>query len=378
MNDAVATVARNTLDTPRSSRSEFILEIRDLVHRYEGTLALEGVSLMVRRGEFLTVLGPSGSGKSTLLKVIAGLETPASVAAMILDGFEISRVPANRRNVATVFQHFALFPHMSVGENVEYGLRVRGVTVAERRRRAEEALALVRLPDKFRRRIHQLSGGERQRVALARALVTEPDILLLDEPLGSLDERLRMDMQLELIDLHRRTRRTFILVTHSQEEAITMSDRVVLMRSGKIEQIGDPKTIFETPKTLFGVRFMGIENVFEGILIAKDADLASVQIGGCVVRGTLSQAVSNLKIGDRAFVAIRSEHVKVVATNSKVGDRDTMFSGEVKAVVYKGKYRDITLATPIGPIVALDWEADGPVPLGQVRWSAMHCIVGPV
>jgi spermidine/putrescine transport system ATP-binding protein len=377
MNDAVATVARNTLDTPRPSRNEFILEIRDLVHRYEGTLALEGVSLMVRRGEFLTVLGPSGSGKSTLLKVIAGLETPASVAAMVLDGFEISRVPANRRNVATVFQHFALFPHMSVGENVEYGLRVRGVAKEERRQRAEEALALVRLPDKFGRRIHQLSGGERQRVALARALVTEPDILLLDEPLGSLDERLRMDMQLELIDLHRRTRRTFILVTHSQEEAITMSDRIVLMRSGKIEQVGDPKTIFETPTTLFAVRFMGIENVFEGVLLARNGDLASIQIGGSVVRGTLSQAASNLKIGDRVFIAIRSEHVKVAGTNSKVGDRDTLLSGQVKATVYKGKYRDITFATPIGPVVALDWEADGPVPPAQVRWSAMHCIVGP-
>jgi spermidine/putrescine transport system ATP-binding protein len=377
MNDAVATVARDTLDTPWSSRNEFILEIRDLVHRYEGTLALEGVSLMVRRGEFLTVLGPSGSGKSTLLKVIAGLETPASVAAMVLDGFEISRVPANRRNVATVFQHFALFPHMSVGENVEYGLRVRGVATEERRRRAEEALALVRLPDKFGRRIHQLSGGERQRVALARALVTEPDILLLDEPLGSLDERLRMDMQLELIDLHRRTRRTFILVTHSQEEAITMSDRIVLMRSGKIEQIGDPKTIFETPTTLFAVRFMGIENVFEGVLLARNGDLASVQIGDSVVRGTLSQAASTLKIGDRVFVAIRSEHVKVAGNNSKVGDRDTLLSGQVKATVYKGKYRDITFATPIGRVVALDWEADGPVPPAQVRWSAMHCIVGP-
>jgi ABC-type Fe3+/spermidine/putrescine transport system ATPase subunit len=376
MNDAVAIVTRSTLDAGRPNPNELILEIRDVVHRYDGTVALDGVSLGVHRGEFLTVLGPSGSGKSTLLKVIAGLETPDSVAAMILDGSDILRVPANRRNVATVFQHFALFPHMSVRENVEYGLRVRGVPVEERRRRAETALGLVRLPDKIGRRIHQLSGGERQRVALARALVTEPDILLLDEPLGSLDERLRMDMQLELIDLHRRTGGTFILVTHSQEEAITMSDRIVLMRAGKIEQVGDPKTIFEMPTTLFGVRFMGVENVFEGTLIAKDGDLASVKIGDSVVRGMLSQAGSGLRIGDHAFIAIRSEHVKPIR-DCHVTDHDTLLSGRLKSVVYKGKYRDVTFETSIGLVVALDWAADGPLEGGRVRLSAVHCIVGP-
>jgi ABC-type Fe3+/spermidine/putrescine transport system ATPase subunit len=347
-----------------------------VLHRYDGTTALDDVSLTVRRGEFLTVLGPSGSGKSTLLKVIAGLETPASVAAMRLDGVDISGVPANRRNVATVFQHFALFPHMSVRQNVEYGLRVRGIEPVERRRRAEAALALVRLPDKIDRRVHQLSGGERQRVALARALVTEPAILLLDEPLGSLDERLRMEMQLELIDLHRSTGGTFILVTHSQEEAITMSDRIVLMRSGKIEQIGDPKTLFERPATLFGARFMGIENIFEGTLIAREGQAATVQVGDVLVRGTLAEAGMVLDPGGRAFVAVRSEHVHPVS-GFQGRAHETVLEGRIESVVYKGKYRDVTIATTLGPIVALSWGTDAPKDTGHIGWSGGHCIVGP-
>lgn len=203
-------------------------------HRYGEALALNNVSLAVAKGEFVTLLGPSGSGKTTLLRVIAGLEEPEAVERLVLARRDMRDLPVER-NVVTVFQH-ALFPHMTVGHNVEYGLRVRGRAPDERRRRASSALDLVRLTDKYDRRIHQLSGGERQRVALARALVTEPDVLLLDEPLAALDEQLRIAMQLELKALHRQISGTFILVTHSQEEAVTMSDRIVLMRQGGIDR----------------------------------------------------------------------------------------------------------------------------------------------
>src|SRR5437868_8878883 len=189
--------------TGTQAASDPILSLANVRQSYAGILALRGISLDVAKGEFLTLLGPSGSGKSTLLRVIAGLEEPDSADVMRLSGRSIVGVSPEARNVSTVFQHYALFPHMSVGENVEYSLRIRKVPPDERRRRAEAALALVRLPDKYARRIHQLSGGERQRVALARALVMGPDILLLDEPLGALDERLRLDMQLELIELRR-------------------------------------------------------------------------------------------------------------------------------------------------------------------------------
>ena len=291
-----ADVARTLTD---ATPDDDILKVQDIVHRYDDVVALNHVSLTVRRGEFLTLLGPSGSGKSTLLRTIAGLETPESVAVMTLNGKDIRGIPANQRDVATVFQHFALFPHMTVGANVEYGLRVRGVDAATRRQQAREALAMVRLESKYDRRIFQLSGGEKQRVALARSLVIEPDILLLDEPLGALDERLRLDMQIELVELHKRTGRTFILVTHSQEEAITMSDRIVLMCKAQIEQISDPQTMFEQPETPFAARFMGVENVFEGTVVARDGDVLGVDVGGTLLRGTANPTAATPSNGAR-------------------------------------------------------------------------------
>ena len=243
-----------------------ILQVEHATHRFGDVVALNDVSITARRGEFLTLLGESGSGKTTLLRIVAGLERPTRIARIAIDGEDVSAIPASRRNCTTVFQHYALFPHMSVGQNVEYGLRVRGIDKDQRRKRAEDALALVRLLDKYGRRVHQLSGGERQRVALARALVTEPAILLLDEPLGALDEKLRVDMQVELLDLHEKLGLTFIYVTHSQEEALTMSDRIILMRRGRIVQEGPPTDLFDRPATRFVADFMGVENLLEGTI----------------------------------------------------------------------------------------------------------------
>src|SRR4051794_22052775 len=240
-----------TADAAKGSRAQPMLEVTAVTHRYGSVIALDRVTVGAAAGEFLTILGESGSGKTTLLRIISGLERPSEVEALRIAGQDVRHLTASARNCTTVFQHYALFPHMSVGENVAYGLRVRGVPLHEREERTAEALKLVRLGDKADRRVHQLSGGERQRVALARALVTRPAILLLDEPLGALDEKLRLDMQLELLELHKKLGVTFVYITHSQEEALTMSDRVILMRHGRIEQEGPPRVLFDHPVSRF-------------------------------------------------------------------------------------------------------------------------------
>ncbi|MFZ5674776.1 MAG: ABC transporter ATP-binding protein [Pseudomonadota bacterium] len=347
-----------------------ILSLANVRQSYSGVLALRGISLDVAKGEFLTLLGPSGSGKSTLLRVIAGLEEPDSADVMRLNGRSIAGVPPEARNVSTVFQHYALFPHMSVGENVEYSLRIRKVAPDERRRRAEAALALVRLPDKYDRRIHQLSGGERQRVALARALVMGPDILLLDEPLGALDERLRLDMQLELIELRRKTGATFILVTHSQEEAITMSDRIVLMRAGAIEQMGSPRELFASPVTEFAARFMGFENILRGRLARVWGEGAEIDIAGTTLRGRA--VAGGLQPGDAVFAAIRAEHIHIAKAAGRL-------RGVAGARVYKGRFTDVPFKTPLGDLMVRLDGADAALPSeSDLNFAPENCVIGRI
>lgn len=355
------------------TRSAPILSLANVRQSYSGNVALRGISLDVAKGEFLTLLGPSGSGKSTLLRVIAGLEEPDSADVMQLNGSSIRDVPPEKRNVSTVFQHFALFPHMSVGENVEYSLRIRKVAPQERRRRAEEALALVRLPGKYGRRIHQLSGGERQRVALARSLVMGPDILLLDEPLGALDERLRLDMQLELIELRRKTGTTFILVTHSQEEAITMSDRIVLMREGTIEQTGTPRQLFASPNTEFAARFMGFENVLRGTLSRTSASGVEMEVAGQPLHGRAAGEIASLRPGDPVFAAIRAEHIRPAGAS----DRINRIRGAQGVPVYKGRFSDVPFSSSIGDLIVRLSEADRPHPQEfDLSFQPEHCVIG--
>jgi putative spermidine/putrescine transport system ATP-binding protein len=229
---------------------------------FGGVDAVAGVDLQIGRGEFFTMLGPSGSGKTTLLRIIAGF-VPADAGQVKLNGVDVTREPPFARNVNTVFQDYALFPHMTVYENVEYGLRVKGVGRSERRARAQAALDMVRLPDHGRRKPSQLSGGQRQRVALARAIANEPEVLLLDEPLGALDLKLRQEMQLELKRIQREVGITFIFVTHDQEEALTMSDRLAVMNNGRIEQLGTPIDVYERPANEFVAGFIGVSNLLE-------------------------------------------------------------------------------------------------------------------
>ncbi|MFM7491683.1 MAG: ABC transporter ATP-binding protein [Actinomycetota bacterium] len=240
-----------------------LIEIRNLTKSFGAVRAVDGVDLDIHAGEFLTLLGPSGSGKTTVLRMIAGFETPDS-GSVQLNGVDITYLPPYERDVNTVFQDYALFPHMDVISNIEYGLRVKGVAKDERRQKALKALEQVRLSGYESRKPNQLSGGQRQRVALARALVNRPSVLLLDEPLGALDLKLRQQMQIELKELQREVGITFIFVTHDQEEALTMSDRIAVFDKGRIQQLDKPSAIYERPTNEFVAGFVGISNLISG------------------------------------------------------------------------------------------------------------------
>jgi putative spermidine/putrescine transport system ATP-binding protein len=238
------------------------VEFQKVSCHFGNVKAVDEVSFSIRQGEFFSMLGPSGSGKTTCLRMIAGFESTTS-GHVFIHGTDAGMLPPYERDVNTVFQDYALFPHMSVGENVEYGLMIRKVPKPERKKQAQEMLEMIRLPDVYDRKPSQLSGGQRQRVALARALINKPRVLLLDEPLGALDLKLREQMQVELKELQKRVGITFVFVTHDQEEALTMSDRIAVFNQGKVEQIGSPFEIYEKPKTEFVANFVGQSNIFK-------------------------------------------------------------------------------------------------------------------
>jgi putative spermidine/putrescine transport system ATP-binding protein len=283
-------------------------------------LAVADLDLVVRAGEFFTLLGPSGSGKTTLLRLIAGFERP-DAGRIELAGTDVTRVPPYARNVNTVFQDYALFPHMTVAANIEYGLRVRRLPKPERRQKVTRALEMVRLTGLGERRPAQLSGGQRQRVALARAIVNEPQVLLLDEPLGALDLKLRQEMQLELQHVQRAVGITFIYVTHDQDEALSMSDRIAVVHQGRIEQVGSPIEVYERPRTGFVAGFIGISNLIERdgrqitvrpekiTLLAGDehappgAQVEAGQIRDVVYAGVLTRYIVDLEAGGELVVA---------------------------------------------------------------------------
>jgi spermidine/putrescine transport system ATP-binding protein len=350
--------------------SKPMLEVNNVVHKYGAVTALSNVSLSAEKGEFLTILGSSGSGKTTMLRVISGLENPTSVDHLRINGEDVAGLPAAKRNCTTVFQNYALFPHMNVLENVAYGLRIRGRTTSDAMAEAKRTLGMVQLEAKADRSIRQLSGGERQRVALARAVVTRPAILLLDEPLGALDERLRQDMQLELMELQRKLDMTFIYITHSQEEALTMSDRVVLMKNGQVEQSGAPLDLFDRPVTQFAADFMGYENILDGKLLRKDGDIGQVElVGGAVVCGTL--ATTDIQQGDAINIAVRAERIGSVEPDED--GLDCTLSNRV----YRGKYTDMIVETEACALHLRSWhgapDEDGPI--ARVGWKLANAVI---
>ena len=285
-----------------------MLEIRDLHKRFEGADVLRGVSLTIETGEFVTLLGPSGCGKTTTLRIVAGLTAPDG-GSVLLDGADITALPPEKRDVNTVFQSYALFPHMNVEKNIAYGLRLRGVKKDERARRVREMLRLVALEGFEGRMPSQLSGGQRQRIAIARALVLKPKLLLLDEPLGALDLKLRQQMQRELKDIQKRSGIAFLYVTHDQEEALNLSDRIAIMRDGLIEQVGAPEDIYERPQTRFAAEFIGQSNFLPCEVAETENGMPVLTCAGQRFPGRAGDP--GLRAGDRVELCLRIERVRL-------------------------------------------------------------------
>ncbi len=336
----------------KTTLSDNIIEIKNVYKSYDGKPVVKNMSLTIKRGEFVTLLGPSGCGKTTTLRMIAGFEQPTE-GTIFFDGEDITTLPPHKRNINTVFQKYALFPHLTVFGNIAFGLKLkvvpdgepfvdkRGNTVQKMRKltkneienKVNSALKMVDLEDYGHRAVNSLSGGQQQRVAIARALVNEPQVLLLDEPLGALDLKMRKDMQLELMSMHQQLGITFVYVTHDQEEALTMSDKIVVMKDGVIQQIGTPSKVYDEPANAFVADFIGESNILSGTMI-KDF---CVDISGhkfeCVDKG--------FKFNEPIDVIIRPEDIKIV----DVDDKQCLLDAEVLTCVFKGDHYQVTALT---------------------------------
>jgi spermidine/putrescine transport system ATP-binding protein len=337
-----------------------------LVKRFEDVTAVDGIDLEVRGGELFSLLGPSGCGKTTTLRLVAGFEQPTA-GRILLDGVDMARTPPHKRKVNTVFQSYALFPFMSVADNVAFGLRFQEVTRADARRRVAEALELVRLQGLQRRRPAQLSGGQQQRVALARALVLEPSVLLLDEPLGALDAKLRKALQVELKALQETVGITFLYVTHDQEEALTLSDRLAVMSGGRIEQVGTPAEVYEQPASTYVAGFLGVANLMAATASGPGAD------GRCRLRlgeFDLHAAGGDTAASGEVRVVIRPERVRLEPYGSAGENR---LPGMVERLVYQGSTTQLVVRLAHGEAVqALVQNQGAPLPWRQGTAVAAH------
>jgi spermidine/putrescine transport system ATP-binding protein len=325
------------------------VEIIGVTKRFGAVTAVDAMDLSIARGTFYSLLGPSGCGKTTTLRMIAGFEQPTE-GEILLAGQHIAGVPPYQRNVNTVFQHYALFPHMNVAQNVGYGLRQRKVGRAEEDRRVAEALALVRLAGYGRRRTWEMSGGQQQRVALARALVNRPTVLLLDEPLGALDLKLRKEMQLELKALQREVGITFVYVTHDQEEALTMSDVIVVMRDGRVLQQGDATELYERPVDRFVADFIGTSNFIDASVVegGRAGEMVTVRNAqGLTLRGRVTDPEARPTAGDAVTVATRPERLEVVSAVRPQASSPgiTEVAGRVRQGTYLGDQTEYRVAT---------------------------------
>jgi spermidine/putrescine ABC transporter ATP-binding subunit len=345
------------------------VEVANLCKRYDAVTALDDVSIAFEDGEFFGLLGPSGSGKTTLLRALAGFVVPDS-GSIRFDGQQVENVPVHRREIGMVFQNYALFPHLTVNENIAFGLSVRGRPREETAKRVDAMLALVRLEGLGERKPRQLSGGQQQRVALARALVTDPKVLLLDEPLGALDRRLRQEMQVELREIQRSTGITAVFVTHDQEEALTLSDRIAIIDRGRLIQVGPPRDVYERPATLFAAQFLGDANMFRGTANGDRLTLA----GGEILR-TAGR--------NEGIVVVRPEKISVHPSAATHTDStgENRLNGEILQAIFSGASVTYRIRVPeLGetPLLAFLQNQAGDVlaPGAHVSlaWSAAHTV----
>ena len=353
-----------------------IVQIDKLTKTFGTTYAVDDISLTINKGEFFSLLGASGCGKSTLLRMLAGFETPSS-GRILIDGQDVTAVPPYLRPVNMMFQNYALFPHMNVAQNIAYGLKQEKMPRAAIRERVQEMLALVQIDALASRKPDQLSGGQRQRVALARALAKHPKILLLDEPLGALDKKLREQTQFELVNIQERLGITFIVVTHDQEEAMTMSSRIALMRDGRIEQVDNPRRMYEFPASRYAAGFIGSVNLFSGQVISHDDDLVQIHCeqAGCELQVHHSQPLTP---GMDVTVAIRPEKIAVRQQHQNEANST---QGIIQEIAYLGDVSIYHVELASGQRLQFTQPniqalAEQPLTWGQqvaIHWSAFSC-----
>lgn len=349
---------------------ETILELQNITKQFGDTKVLNGISLCIGKGEFITLLGASGCGKTTTLRIIAGLETPDQ-GKVVLAGKDVTDTEPNRRDVNTVFQNYALFPHMTVAANIGYSLKLKKRPKEEIQKTVEEALALVQLTGYEKRMPSELSGGQKQRVAIARALVNQPSVLLLDEPLGALDLQLRRQMQLELKQLQKRLGLTFIYITHDQEEALNMSDRIVVMNKGHFEQIGTPAQVYDNPKSSYVARFVGSANILQGAVEQVEGDTLTIACqGGC---GCALARGYSFAPRQQVTLAIRSEHIQFSKDPDACG-----IAATVKEKSFAGGMLRIELALKDGTsLIASRHGIDMDLQPGEgvhITWDAANAV----
>ena len=349
-----------------------ILELKNIEKHFGNTEVLNGITISVKRGEFITLLGPSGCGKTTTLRIIAGLESPDR-GQVLLNGQDVTQLPPEKRDVHTVFQSYALFPHMTVEENVGYSLKIQGFSREKIRSAVADALRLVQLENLGKRMPSELSGGQKQRVAIARALIGRPSLILLDEPLGALDLQLRRKMQLELKNLQMQLHLTFIYITHDQEEALTMSDRIAVMREGSFQQIGTPAEIYDSPRTSYVAEFVGQANILRGTVRSlKNSTLTLSCCGGCARSQSLS---CDFREGDPVTLAVRSESIQFTEDPSVCGIpaviREKSFAGGMLRIGMEladgsrltASRHGINLPLGLNQRVTVYWAAEDAIPV---------------
>ena len=360
-------------ENPQSERSVAV-ELSGITKRFGEFVAVDDLNLDIYEGEFFSLLGPSGCGKTTTLRMIAGFEEPTE-GTISVSGETVQGVPSYRRPVNTVFQSYAIFPHLNVFDNVAFGLRRSGVKGDELRQRVGEACSMVQLEGFEKRKPTMLSGGQQQRVALARALVNRPKVLLLDEPLGALDLKLRKELQLELRNLQHEVGITFVYVTHDQEEALTMSDRIAVMDGGKVQQVADPATLYETPKNRFVAGFIGQTNVFSGAVESISAEKVTLRVAdGTTVEATV-QEDAEIEAGEEAHAAVRPEKVRFGSAG------DNVCGARILQVVYLGVSTQYITELSGGAKLVLyqqNAHAAAGYKVGEevsVSWDAANCLV---